>query len=155
MGADSSVLRDVRDLVVGFWDTERNELRQRQGVLLKRQLTDDRAELAKRLVMLLMTTEFLNNYTKDYLSNSSMTYRDVATKYGANFNTVKASVWYYARKLSGVVGADALRKFKENTGSTKSIERLIDVLEESSDKQEDIAKNLIMNQKNYLKLLKE
>lgn len=73
--------------------------------ILKNRESED---MGKRLLRVLIRTNYFNSYTFDYLKDSKNTYKSLAMKYKVNFNTVRSSIWYYLNKFEKQVSRDDL-----------------------------------------------
>ena len=112
MTIDSSgtMVKDLKSMVCAFYDCDKQEMREEQSkIFLNTNFSEQREELIRSFVDFLMTSDFFNEYTKFYLSHYNYTYRMVSDEFGAKFNTVKASVWFYIGKLEKRISRDDLR----------------------------------------------
>ena len=112
MTIDSSgtMVKDLKSMICAFYDCDKQEMREEQSkVFLKTQFSKSTESLIRDFVFFLMTSDFFNDYTKYYLSHYTYTYRMVSDDFGAKFNTVKASVWFYIGKLEKKLSRDDLR----------------------------------------------
>jgi len=80
---------------------------------IKHELSKDRVELLRKIVRLLVMTDFSSEPTKLYLANPTYTYKhvaDIISEKGIkiNANQAKGKVWYDIRKLTGTIGDDAI-----------------------------------------------
>ena len=85
------------------------------GDYIKSTTPSNRVRVLKKIVKLVMTTNFVDDYTKLYLSNKNYSYQVVTDmlneKTGLNLsvNQVKGKIWHNVRKVSNLLGAESLK----------------------------------------------
>lgn len=85
------------------------------GDYIKSSTPSNRVRVLKKIVKLVMTTSFVDEYTKLYLSNKNYSYQKVTDilneRTGSNLsvNQVKGKIWHNVRKVSNLLGAESLK----------------------------------------------
>lgn len=90
-------------------------LEKSNGKYISNSLPYERVKVLRKLITLIMKTSFTDEYTKIYLSNEDYTYQKVTDilneKYGKGLKVtqVKGKIWHNIRKVSNLLGAEALK----------------------------------------------
>lgn len=128
--------KDLRNVICAFYE---------DGVICKKpskkfirnELTEDRIALLRKLVRLVMFTEYTDEYTKVYLSNYTLSYKDVADMMNVESiiggeltdKQVKGKVWHRIDKLKRDIGEESIMRITMYRNNDVShIEELIDNL---------------------------
>ena len=87
----------LRQVIYSLWDKETGELRDIEvSIYLPKRLSEKRKRVLRRLVMVLMQTDFIKDETvKEYLSSYGDSYEDVGRRINANPARIKRKVFYY------------------------------------------------------------
>ena len=136
----------LRKAVDAYYDSVNNRILDvPAGNTMNLKYGDKRSELVRRIVKVLMMTDFINDITKRYLRDGRETYKSIAYDLGMNVNTVKSSVWYYMRKFCSQINPSDFYEIMYNTNfDLANIERKVIQMELLVYSKEDITEQLIV-----------
>lgn len=104
----------LRDCVCAFYDEEGYIRDEPLKTYIPIKLTPDRIGALRKLVQLVMLTDYTDRYTKCYLSHPTYTYSRVAktinleTEETYSDTKVRCKIWYTVQKISQLLGEEAI-----------------------------------------------
>lgn len=104
----------LRDCVCAFYDEDGYIREEPLRMYIPIKLSSTRVEVLRKIVQLVMLTDYTDEYTKYYLSHPTYTYSRVADvvniKTGKAFSEakVRSKIWYIVQKISQLLGEDSI-----------------------------------------------
>lgn len=134
--------KDIRNLVCAFY-SDGIIYKNPSKKFIRAELSEDRIEVLRKIVRLIMFTEYTDEYTKLYLSNPTLSYKEVANILGSDETTlgekltdnqVKGKVWHKIDKLKNAFGAESIMRITmyRNNDISQIVEKVNSLLLENS-----------------------
>lgn len=136
----------LKTLVCAFYNFETEEISDEPSAkFLPYKYDGQHLDVMRRLVKILMQTDYMNDITKKYLSSTKSTYRSVSEELDINFNTAKSSVWYYMKKVGNDISkSNIFELMYKPKNSVVAIEKQVVQVEMVLYDKEEIWEHLII-----------
>lgn len=110
-GVYSDFAKLLKNVVAGLYDTNTGEIRECfDNVAMRVEIKGKALVVLKKIVQMVMNTDFVSKETKLYISLPTLSYGDIADMIKKEEGAVKAKVWKDMQKIKELIGENTLKR---------------------------------------------